>query len=74
MQDTPAGRKVFMLASGRYAMLDDRLGFRLVPCKPVIEQRLGQQVAASGCHGKMGGKRKLRCSEYCRENKSLDAT
>ena len=36
-----------ILASGRYAMLDDGLGFSLVPWKPVIEQRLGQQLAAT---------------------------
>ena len=35
-----------VLASGRYAMLDDGKGFSLVPWRPVIEQRLGQQVAA----------------------------
>ncbi|WP_428982308.1 DUF3363 domain-containing protein [Parathalassolituus penaei] len=36
-------RRSVMLASGRYAMLDDGMGFSLVPWKPVIEQRLGQQ-------------------------------
>ena len=36
-----------MLASGRYAMLDDGRGFSLVPWKPMIEQRLGQQIAAT---------------------------
>ncbi|WP_313023933.1 relaxase/mobilization nuclease domain-containing protein [Pseudomonas lopnurensis] len=36
-----------MLASGRYAMLNDGMGFSLVPWKPVIEQRLGQQIAAT---------------------------
>lgn len=40
-------RRSVMLASGRYAMLDDGMGFRLVPWKPVIEQRLGQQIAAT---------------------------
>lgn len=35
-----------MFASGRYAMLDDGMGFSLVPWRPVIEQRLGQQLAA----------------------------
>jgi hypothetical protein len=40
-------RRNVMLASGRYAMLDDGLGFSLVPWKPVIEQRLGQQLAAT---------------------------
>ena len=40
-------RRSVMLASGRYAMLDDGKGFSLVPWKPVIEQRLGQQIAAT---------------------------
>ena len=39
-------RRSVMLASGRYAMLDDGKGFSLVPWKPVIERRLGQQIAA----------------------------
>ncbi|UCZ75613.1 relaxase/mobilization nuclease and DUF3363 domain-containing protein [Dickeya zeae] len=40
-------RRSVMLASGRYAMLDDGKGFSLVPWRPVIEQRLGQQIAAT---------------------------
>ncbi|MCY1559938.1 hypothetical protein D9M68_970240 [compost metagenome] len=40
-------RRSFMLASGRYAMLDDGMEFSLVPWRPVIEQRLGQQIAAT---------------------------
>ena len=40
-------RRSIILASGRYAMLDDGIGFRLVPWRPVIEQRLGQQIAAT---------------------------
>lgn len=40
-------RRSVMLASGRFAMLDDGMEFRLVPWKPVIEQRLGQQVAGT---------------------------
>ena len=40
-------RRSVMLCSGRYAMLDDGMGFSLVPWKPVIEQRLGQQLAAT---------------------------
>ncbi len=40
-------RRSVMLASGRYAMLDDGMGFSLVPWKPVIEQRLGQQIATT---------------------------
>ncbi|NKI70243.1 DUF3363 domain-containing protein [Collimonas pratensis] len=40
-------RRSIMLASGRYAMLDDGMGFSLVPWKPVIEQRLGQTLAAT---------------------------
>lgn len=40
-------RRDVLLASGRFAMLDDGLGFSLVPWKPVIEQRLGQTLAAT---------------------------
>lgn len=40
-------RRSVMLASGRYAMLDDGIGFSLVPWKPVIEQRLGQSISAT---------------------------
>lgn len=49
-------RRSVMLASGRYALLDDGMGFSLVPWRPVIEQRLGQQLAATvrGGGGVMG--------------------
>ena len=40
-------RRSVILVSGRYAMLDDGMGFSLVPWKPVIEQRLGQQITAT---------------------------
>jgi type IV secretory pathway VirD2 relaxase len=33
------------LASGRFAMIDDGLGFQLVPWRPALEQRLGQRVS-----------------------------
>jgi type IV secretory pathway VirD2 relaxase len=33
------------LASGRYAMIDDGLGFSLVPWQPVLDQRIGQHIA-----------------------------
>ncbi|MDX1253356.1 MAG: relaxase/mobilization nuclease and DUF3363 domain-containing protein [Gammaproteobacteria bacterium] len=39
-------RRSVQLASGRFAMLDDGMGFSLVPWKPVIEQRLGQTISA----------------------------
>lgn len=39
-------RRSVQLASGRYALLDDGVGFSLVPWKPVIEQKLGQSVSA----------------------------
>lgn len=40
-------RRSVMLASGCYAMLDDGMGFSLVPWRPVVEQRLGQQLSAT---------------------------
>lgn len=39
-------RRNVLLASGRFAVLDDSLGFSLVPWKPVIEQLLGQRMTA----------------------------
>jgi type IV secretory pathway VirD2 relaxase len=32
------------LASGRFAMIDDSLGFSLVPWRPVLEKEIGRQV------------------------------
>ncbi|HGL4257345.1 relaxase/mobilization nuclease and DUF3363 domain-containing protein [Burkholderia dolosa] len=40
-------RRNVMLAAGRYALLDDGIGFVLVPWKPVIAQRMGQRLAAT---------------------------
>ncbi|CAD5109903.1 relaxase/mobilization nuclease and DUF3363 domain-containing protein [Zestomonas carbonaria] len=40
-------RRSVMLASGRYAMLDDGKGFSLVPWKPVVERYLGRSVSAT---------------------------
>jgi hypothetical protein len=39
-------RRSVALASGRFAMLDDGIGFSLVPWRPVIEGRIGQVVTA----------------------------
>ncbi len=39
-------RRSMQLASGRYALLDDGIGFSMVPWKPVIEQKPGQSVSA----------------------------
>lgn len=40
-------RRSIQLASGRFAMLDDGMGFSLVPWRPMIEQRVGRRVSAS---------------------------
>lgn len=37
-------RRSLQLTSGRFAMVDDGVGFSLVPWRPVIEKRLGSQV------------------------------
>lgn len=38
-------RQRINLSSGRFAMIDDGLGFQLVPWRPALEQHLGRQVA-----------------------------
>lgn len=40
-------RRSMQLASGRFAMLDDGMGFSLLPWKPVIEPRLGKRLTAT---------------------------
>ena len=39
-------RRSVVLASGRFAMLDDGIGFSLVPWRPVIEGRVGRVLTA----------------------------
>jgi type IV secretory pathway VirD2 relaxase len=39
-------RRNVQLASGRFAMIDDSVGFSLVPWRPVLEGRLGEHVSA----------------------------
>ncbi len=40
-------RQRVTLASGRFAMIDDGLGFQLVPWRPALEQELGQHVSGT---------------------------
>ncbi|WP_372085024.1 relaxase/mobilization nuclease domain-containing protein [Tistrella mobilis] len=40
-----AYRQRFSLASGRFAMIDDGLGFQLVPWTPSLEQQLGKHIS-----------------------------
>jgi type IV secretory pathway VirD2 relaxase len=57
-------RQRLALASGRFAMIDDGLGFRLVPWASTLEQQLGRQVsgvvrAGGGIDWTLGRKRGL---------------
>jgi hypothetical protein len=38
-------RQRLNLSSGRFAMIDDGLGFQLVPWRPALERHLGKQVS-----------------------------
>ena len=56
-------RQRVTLASGRFAMIDDGLGFYLVPWTPALERHLGREVAglptATGVDWSFGRKRGL---------------
>lgn len=57
-------RQRFTLASGRFAMIDDGLGFQLVPWTPSLERKLSQHVSGisrgdSGTDWSFGRKRGL---------------
>ncbi len=52
------------LASGRFAMIDDGIGFQLVPWQPVLDKRIGQHItgimrSADGIEWGFGRKRGL---------------
>jgi Protein of unknown function (DUF3363) len=40
-------RERVTLASGRFAMIDDGIGFQLVPWRPVLDQHLGQAITGT---------------------------
>ena len=42
-----AYRQRVALASGRFVVIDDSLGFQPVPCRPALEQRLGQHISGT---------------------------
>lgn len=44
-------RERVSLASGRFAMIDDGLGFQLVPWRPALERHLGQHVTGTMAAG-----------------------
>lgn len=44
---------VASLSSGRFAMIEDGLGFRLVPWQPILEKRIGQYI--TGLQREHGG-------------------
>ena len=55
---------ITQLASGRFAMIDDGIGFQLVPWQPVLEKRIGQHItgimrSAGGIEWGFGRKRGL---------------
>jgi type IV secretory pathway VirD2 relaxase len=57
-------RQRVSLSSGRFAMIDDGLGFQLVPWRPALEQQLGRQVSgimlpSGGVDWSIGRKRGL---------------
>lgn len=70
MQSTAGGhvmgvyRQKLTLSSGRFAMIDDGLGFQLVPWSPSLEKKLGQHVSGAarddgGIEWSIGRKRGL---------------
>lgn len=44
-------RQRVTLASGRFAMIDDGLGFQLVPWRPALEQQFGKHVSGIATPG-----------------------
>jgi hypothetical protein len=62
-------RQRVTLASGRFAMIDDGLGFSLAPWSPSLHQQLGKQVSGiampgGGIDWNFGRQRGLGCSFF----------
>ena len=67
-------RQRVTLASGRFAMIDDGLGFHLVPWRPAFEQHLDRQVsgvAASGGSVTWSFGRKIGLGSELRDSPAL---
>ena len=75
------------LASGRFAMIDDGLGFQLVPWRPALEKEFGREVRgvmAPGGNGRVEFRAQARAEPVVdlaerpflrlTQNKSLIAT
>jgi len=39
------------LSGGRFAMIDDGLGFSLVPWRPALDERIGRQISGTAMPG-----------------------
>ncbi len=46
-------QRSLQLISGRFALLDDGLGFSLVPWRPVVEKQLGRSITATSRNGQV---------------------
>src|SRR3546814_17732448 len=44
-------RRRLTLASGRFAMMEDGLGFQLVPWRPALDPQLGKHISGTMAHG-----------------------
>ena len=44
-------RQRLMLASGRFAMIDEGIGFQLVPWRPALERHLGREISGVATGG-----------------------
>jgi hypothetical protein len=44
-------RRRVTLSSGRFAMIDDGIGFQLVPWRPALEQHIGRHVSGIATSG-----------------------
>jgi hypothetical protein len=60
-------RQRVVLASGRFAMIDDGLGFPLVPWRPALEQHLGRASPASSCRAAVFLAHRADCPSHDRK-------
>src|SRR3546814_9290792 len=68
-------RRRLTLASGRFAMMEDGLGFQLVPWRPALDPQLGKHISGTMAPGGgvdwSFGKQRGRSEEHTSELQSL---
>src|SRR3546814_2715197 len=58
-------RERVTLSTGRFAMIDEGLGFQLVPWRPALDQRLGQHIRSEEHTSELQSLMRISYAVFC---------